>query len=238
MMNKYSSQKGFTLLEVLLAVSITAGIGIGATQLLSSIMGTSQATEQRFLQLRYLQRMDLLLRRDFWQASGRAIKDEYGNIKQALTTDSNYLVEFTRSGQGLRKNINRSNLQRVAYAVRSHDSEFCNDAIKDPAATESSNCFIRFFWPVLDLAPDSEAPIVQVLLDEVDEVAFAFRGQAIDFDNPDNTIRNDDWQEEWPSPFVTPGMTLDLVQVKVTYTVKKLGEIERIYEVPRHAFIR
>ncbi len=194
-MHKYSSQKGFTLLEVLLAVSITAGIGIGATQLLSSIMGTSQATEQRFLQLRYIQRMDLLMRRDFWQASGRAIKDEYGNIKEALTTDSNYLVEFTRSGQGLRKDKNRSNL-------------------------------------------DSELPIVQVLLDEVDEVSFSFRGQAIDFNTPENTIRNDEWQEEWPSPFVTPDMTLDLVQVKVTYTVKQMGEIERIYEVPRHAFIR
>lgn len=237
-MPKYASQNGFTLLEVLLAVSITAGIGIGATQLLSSIMATSQATEQRFLQLRYMQRMDLLMRRDFWQAAGRAIKDEYGSVKKALTTDSHYLVEFTRAGQGLRKGKHRANLQRVAYALRSHDSEFCADAIKDPSASTTGNCFIRFFWPVLDQASDSAPPIVQVLLDDVEDVSFAFRGQAIDFGNPNNTIRNDDWQEEWPSPFVMPNMILDLAQVKVTYTLKKLGEIERIYEVPRHAFIR
>ncbi len=232
-----NTQKGFTLLEVLLAVSITAGIGIGATQLLSSIVGTSQSIEEKSMQLRYIQRMDLLMRRDFWQATNREVKDEYGNTKQALTTDSTYLIEFTRSGQGLRKDKNRSNLQRVAYAMRSHESDSCIDAIKDPNATESGHCFVRYFWPVLDLAPDSKPPIVQVLLDEVEEVAFLFRGQAVDFVDPNNTITNNDWQDQWPSPFVTPDLTLDLVQVKLKYSVKKLGEIERIYEVPRHAFI-
>jgi general secretion pathway protein J len=181
--------------------------------------------------------MDLLMRRDFWQASNREVKDEYGNIKQALTTDSSYLIEFTRSGQGLRKDKNRSNLQRVAYAMKSHESEDCIDAIKDPNAAESGHCFVRYFWPVLDLARDSEPPIIQVLLDDIEDVTFLFRGQAVDFTNPENSIKNNDWQDQWPSPFITPDLTLDLVQVKFKYSVKKLGEIERIYEVPRYAFI-
>jgi len=40
-------QAGFTLLEVLIAVAITASIGVGAVQLLSSIIDTKQATDIR-----------------------------------------------------------------------------------------------------------------------------------------------------------------------------------------------
>ncbi len=232
-----NTQKGFTLLEVLLAVSITAGIGIGASQLLSNTSNINIATKERFMQLRYIQRMDLLMRRDFWQLAGRKIRDGY-TIHDALISNTDYLVEFTRSGVALRDGRRSSGLQRVAYAMRSHDSVYCKDAIKDPNTNKPSNCFIRLFWPVLDRAADSPEPIVQVLLDDIEEVSFWFKGQVIDFTNPSNTIRNNDWQDVWPSPYITGTMESDLLQVKIKYKVKKLGDITRIYEVPRHAFIR
>ena len=238
MPRSHLNQQGFTLLEVLLAVSITALIGIGASQLLSSIANTSSTTNERASQLRTIQRMDLWVRRDLWQLAGRDVLDDFGTPKPALTNDSDFLVEFTHSGLSNApfSKIKRSNLQRVAYAVRGHDSEYCKDAYKDPS-TEDGQCFVRLFWSVLDLATDSPEPIVQVLLDNINEAAIFFRGQTIDPVNPENTIRSDDWQDAWPSPYRSPGMIPDLVQIKLVYSVDKLGEIERLYEVPRFAFV-
>jgi len=240
-------QSGFTLLEVLLAVAITALIGVGATQLLSTTASTKATTEKRGQQLRDIQRMDLWVKRDISELSGRSVLNIYGTAVDPLTTDSDYLVEFTRSGQpALITNDDedavsaRSNMQRVGYAVRSHEHEFC----KDVQSTESTNdsdynkqCLVRLFWSALDQASDSE-PKVQLLLDEVEEFRFFYRGQLVDFTDPSNTITIEDWQEDWPGPYITPNLTADLVQIKLVLTTKELGEITRLYEVPRFAFTK
>ncbi len=239
MSSSYQSQGGFTLLEVLLAVTITALIGIGASQLLSSIANTSASINERSSQLRTVQRMDLWVKRDLWQAAGRKVLDENGDYREPLTNDSDYLIEFTHSGQANAAfgSLKRSNLQRVAYAIRSHDSEYCKDAEKQ-ISEEVGNCLVRLFWPVLDLAPNSEGPTVQVLIDNIIEAAVYFAGQAVDLTDSNNNIVTQGWEENWPSPYISPGMISDLAKIKLVYSVDKLGEIERIYEVPRHAFIR
>ena len=85
------------------------------------------------------------------------------------------------------------------------------------------------------MAPNSE-PIVQVVLDEIVEVRFYFRGQLIDLQNPINSVIIQDWQEEWPSPYLTSNLLEDLAQIKVEITTKQLGKLERWYEVPRYAY--
>lgn len=237
MLQMINKQQGFTLLEVLLAVSITAMIGIGASQLLSSTVSTKNATDVRAQQLRSIQRMDFWLKRDLWQIAGRKTKDNYGNPTDIVTTANDYDIEFTHSGLAALPfgEIKRSNLQRVAYAVRSHESDYCKDAIKPQDETEQGQCFVRIFWPALDLAPNSE-PIVQVVLDEIVEVRFYFRGQLIDLQNPINSVIIQDWQEEWPSPYLTSNLLEDLAQIKVEITTKQLGKLERWYEVPRYAY--
>ncbi|GAA6133371.1 GspJ family T2SS minor pseudopilin variant XcpW [Oceaniserpentilla sp. 4NH20-0058] len=240
------SQSGFTLLEVLLAVSITALIGVGASQLLTSTASTKNATEQRAKQLKEIQRMDFWVKRDLTQIAGRKTRDVYGqHIDQLFSTGSDYLIEFTRSGlaslpsfgdEG--KRTSRSNMQRVAYAVRGHGSEYCKDVPKpfdENEDTSDKQCLVRIYWPVLDLASDSE-PLVQLLMEEVEDVRFFYRGQLVDFVTPSNSVRSDSWQEDWPGPYLTGSLTPDLVQLKVQITTKKLGEITRLYEVPRFAF--
>lgn len=241
MTKQLPNQSGFTLLEVLLAVSITALIGIGASQLLSSISGTSLTTNERALQLRTIQRMDLWVKRDLWQLAGRSIKDENNDTKEPLSTDSDFLLEFTHSGQSNSSftSARRSNLQRVAYAVRGHDSEYCKDADKKVDEDgNSGSCLVRLFWPVLDRAPNSEKPVVQVLIDNIIEAKFYFKGVAKDPIDQNNNIVSKDWEEDWPSPFASPDMVLDLAKVRLLYSVEKLGEIERIYEVPRYVYMQ
>lgn len=240
MINK---QSGFTLLEVLLAVSITAMIGIGASQLLSSTIETKNATEIRAAQLKDLQRVDLWVKRDFIQTAGRVTLDANGIDKPAVYTDGDFLIEFSHSGLApLRsygntntdKHAKRSNIQRVAYAVRSKRSDYCKDALL-LTDNEEGNCFIRILWPVLDFTSDTE-PTIQLLLEDVETVRFFYKGQLLDLANPSNTVVVNQWQEEWPGPYLTGSMVADLVQVKIEITTKQLGQVERIYEVPRYAF--
>lgn len=229
-------QKGFTLLEVLIAVTITAMIGIGASQLLSSVANTKQTTEVRSSYLTYLQRMDTFLRKDLQQIAGRQVRDVYGQLAPAITSNGDYLVEFTHSGISidLVEEIKASNLQRTAYAVRGHSHDFCKDALKP--IDSNGNCFVRLFWSALDQTGESE-PFVQIILDDINEAQVFFRGQIIDPNDPNNSQRSDEWQESWPSPFMTEGMIADLVQIKMTFDLDKLGKIDRIYEVPRYAFL-
>ena len=242
-------QSGFTLLEVLLAVAITALIGVGASQLLSTTAGTKAITEKRAEQLRNFQRMDLWIKRDITTLSGRSVLNLYGTPVDSLTTDSDYLVEFTHSGMPPLLTTGeedaesrRSNMQRVAYAVRSHEHEFCSDIVQsnntdDETDDYNKQCLVRLFWPVLDQASDSD-PKVQLLLDNVEEFRLYYRGQLVDFVDSANTVKVEDWQEDWPGPYITPNLTADLVQIKMVVITKEMGEITRLYEVPRFAFTK
>lgn len=235
---KMHSQKGFTLLEVLLAVGITALIGVGASQLLSITANTKNELSARSDNLRALQRVDLLVSRDLMQIIGRETKDEYGALQPAVITTDDWLIQFTRSGLGLPismskppQTIKRSSLQRVAYAIKDHSDPYCQDAIDN---LKEGRCFVRLFWPVLDFSSDTQ-PFIQVLLDDIDDVQFLFTGQVLDPSDPSNNtiIEN---EPTWPPSLLAQGMIADLVQIKVRYTNQSIGEFDRIYEVPRYAF--
>ena len=87
--------RGFTLLEVLIAVAITAMIGIGSVQLLSNIIETRRATDIRAEQLASLQRFNQVLGRDIEQIINRSIRDEFGSTQPALVLGgSDYLLSL------------------------------------------------------------------------------------------------------------------------------------------------
>ncbi|EAT13454.1 general secretion pathway protein J [Oceanobacter sp. RED65] len=233
-------QKGFTLLEVLLAVGITAMIGVGATQLLTGTMDTKQATENRSNTLSILQRADNWIKRDILQVAPRKILDEF-SIKQPVAhNQGEYLLELTHSGRAMHDFIDKptSNLQRVAYAVKSHDHEFCERAIKKPSQNEqdnAQNCLVRIFWHALDRTSDN-IPRTQILIDNIKRAEIRFKGQTINLQDPSLSIRSDEWQSEWPSPYADQNSINDLAMIKLILDIPSIGEVERIYEVPRYAF--
>lgn len=233
-------QQGFTLLEVLLAITITAFIGVGSTQLLSSIIETKSATESRGLSFKVTQRADLWIKRDLWQIAGRETHDSLGGRAKVLSNQTDYTLEFTRSGLAnhpFSKSAN-SNLQRIAYDIQPLSTEACElaETSTPHKTTEERNenyCLIRLIWPTLDNIEGTE-PLQQILLDEITELKFEFRGQIIVAGG--DPIRGNDWMENWPPLYVPDGGTPDLAQIKMILTLPKLGEIERIYEVPRYAY--
>jgi general secretion pathway protein J len=153
------SQSGFTLLEVLLAIGITAMIGLGSWQILNGAIRASEATQARLADLNLLQKTMLILSRDFQQVLPRSIRDEYGDYQPALTSKTEfYLIEFSRNGWRNPMDDARSNIQRVAY-------EFVE------------NKLVRHYWQVLDRSQDSQ-PVSKTLLENVNSVNLRFMNDS------------------------------------------------------------
>ena len=77
-------QIGFTLLEVLIAVTITAVIGLGVWQVINGVVNSRDRVNELAEQFDGLQRAMLLLERDVMQLVNRPARDIYGDFLPAL----------------------------------------------------------------------------------------------------------------------------------------------------------
>lgn len=161
--------RGFTLLEVLIAISIFALIGLGAYRLLTTIVDTHQRVRSIVDDISEVSRAMTLIERDIYQATLRPIRDEYGEPLPAMMVGTGtWPMEFTRAGWNNPAGLPRSSLQRVAYGLGENGG------------------LVRYFWLVLDRAEDS-APIEQRLVGEVTD----FRISVLTVD--------DEVQDTWPA---------------------------------------
>lgn len=142
---------GFTLLEVLVAMAIFSVVGLGANQMLRTVIQTHEMTKTQIKNFSDLSRAFTILERDMSQAIPRSVRDEYGDPMPPLMLSTGpYFVEFTRTGWSNPIGLARSNLQRVAYRLNEEGE------------------LERHFWLVLDRAEDSE-PITQIILSDVED---------------------------------------------------------------------
>lgn len=142
--------RGFTLLEVLVALSIFTLIGLGANHVLKTVIDTKETTESYSTRFGELQRALGVITRDLEQLNDRGIRDELGDPRPPLVVgEEPYLLEFTRTGWRNPAHAKRSNLERVAYSL-------------------TDGVLSRHYWLVLDRAEDS-VPVTQKLLSGVEE---------------------------------------------------------------------
>ena len=137
------------MLEVLVAMSIFAVIGLSANKMLRTMIDTHEITTAKTRDMASMVRVFNMMERYFSQIVARRVRDEYGESMEPLMVGTGqYFVELTRTGWNNPAQVQRSVLQRVAYEIEDEK-------------------LIRHFWLVLDRAQDSE-PISQELLDEVE----------------------------------------------------------------------
>jgi general secretion pathway protein J len=152
-------QRGFTLLELLIAVAIFALVGAMAYSGLQQVLDQNAHTRVQSQRLSDLQKAYAIIQRDLEQLTERKIRNEFGDTIDALVGGSGFNgVEFSRAGHANPAGFLRSDIQRVAYVP---DQE----------------TLLRRTWRVLDRAQDS-LPDEQVLVEGMQRFSVRFLDQA------------------------------------------------------------
>ncbi|OVY92993.1 type II secretion system protein GspJ, partial [Pseudomonas aeruginosa] len=80
-------QRGFTLLELLIAIAIFALLALATYRMFDSVMQTDQATRVQEQRMRELVRAMGALERDLTQAVERPVRDELGDNRGAFLSE-------------------------------------------------------------------------------------------------------------------------------------------------------
>ncbi len=195
-------QRGFTLLELIIAISIFGVIMVMAYGALRHIADTAHHLEQRSEQLADLQRAFFIISKDFQLLADRKIRDQFGDEQPALRVDDEGRVEFTRSGWRNPLGQLRSSLQRVAYHLE-------------------EGVLYRDYWRVLDRAQDSE-PLRTDLIKNVEKF-------EVELLPPKGEEWASTWPPYNNNPEQVPASLPKMV--KVTLGLKGVGDVWRFYAV-------
>jgi len=198
--------RGFTLLELLVALAVFAILATAAYGGLRTVLFTRAAVETQSQRLAAVQLAFHRLGQDIEQAAPRGIRDEYGEPQAALLGDelADERLILTRAGWANPLGQPRASLQRVAYRLR--DGQLW-----------------RLHWPVLDRGGLVE-PRETSVLDQVRELRIRFLDQ------------NASWRNDWPPPASDDSSQRDLDAlpraVEISVTLEDWGEITRLLLLP------
>lgn len=199
---RHVGQGGFTLLELLVSLSIFALLSAMAYGGLNTVMRAQQATTAQAERLATLQKTFFWLGRDITQAIDRSVRDEFGDPQPAMIglTLGDRRLELTRNGWNNPVGRKRSNLQRVAWGLRDEE-------------------LVRLYWNVLDRAQDSK-PLETVMLDGVEKLELRFLDDK------------QKWHTVWPALNRGISSSVALPRaVEVTLETQREGRIKRVFLV-------
>jgi len=210
------SVRGFTLIEVLIAMAITAFVSLLSYQTLSTALTGIDSARSESDRLHEINRAFNVLSRDIRLISNRPVRDEFGMLASAVSGGelARDPLRLTRSGWHNSTGAPRSTLQRVAYRLE-------------------EDRLLRLTYPVLDRTTAIE-PTETVLIEDVEELAFRFLPSVNVVEvNRDQTIDRRFWQDNWVADV---GFTDKLIEppaaIEVRITLTDWGELERLYVMP------
>lgn len=112
-----SQERGFTLVEVLVALLIFGLIAAAGVAILTFSVRAQTATDKRFDDIAALNRTVALLSGDLGQAIDRPSRDEGGTPRPAFVGESDGRLAFVRAGWANVDAAPRASVQKVAYRL-------------------------------------------------------------------------------------------------------------------------
>ena len=207
---------GFTLIEVLVAMAITAVIAVLAYVSLSTVIVGVDSVRREADQINTLNRAFQVLARDIRQVVDRPILDEFGSREAALEGGplARQMLALTRAGWHNTVDLPRSSLQRVAYYLE-------------------EDRLIRASWSVLDRSGSSEPREVTLLegvesfdLQFLDDISALRINQGIELDRRL-------WVDNWLADISQPNVVIELpAALTIRLDIIDWGQIERTYVLP------
>ncbi|MEP0203498.1 MAG: type II secretion system minor pseudopilin GspJ [Halioglobus sp.] len=211
-----NSQRGFTLIEVLIALAITGFVAAAAYTALSTVISGVESTRSTAQRTYEINRAFMVISRDLRQFVYRPVRDEFGETEPALSGGiaSRFLLSFTRAGWHNPNDLPRSNLQRVNYLWE-------------------DDTLWRESYPVLDRSGDTQATRVR-LLDDVAAVSLSFLDATASLRLGRGTdIETRNWPENWIVDTSRPGeLPSPPAAIELTIELDDLGELRRLYTLP------
>lgn len=199
MLMNSQGNKGFTLLELLVAIAIFVVMSFMAYSGLSSVLESRQLTDKVTDRIAAVQMAVSFMQRDLEQALDRNIRDEFGSPAAAFLANElgDLRLEFSRHGYPNPAELSRSHIQRVGYVFE-------------------DETLYRQYWAVLDRAQDS-VPARDILVEEIKEVSFRF----LDTKNQ--------WHVNWPPVNTEKPLQAGLPKaVEFSLSFDDLGKIRRL----------
>ncbi|MFT3905097.1 MAG: type II secretion system minor pseudopilin GspJ [Steroidobacteraceae bacterium] len=218
--------RGFTLIELVVAMFITAIVAAMGYAAINQALGNRTAVEAQAERLLSVQKALRIMEQDFELAQPRPVRNLIGDgyeaamvapdLSSTLTSTASSteggtsgseaapVVTLTRGGWTNTAGLERSELQRVAYYVE-------------------NGTLIRMYKPVLD-ATTAVTSIKRDLLTDVTSLSLRFMDVSRQ------------WRTSWPTTELnaeaqTQALRYRPIAVEVTVVLKDWGTLVRIYEI-------
>lgn len=201
------TRRGFTLIEMLVAMFLLAILGSAGFQMLFQITATRDRIEQQSVRLSELQRTFYWLAEDVTQIVRRPVRSAIDSmlLPMQFNLEGENLFELTRAGwanPAADVSPVRSNLQRVAYTL-------------------DDDKLIRQYWYHLD--PIDEIPTRRrQMLTGVESLTFRFLDSS------------GEWKESWPpsdTDIDEEELPLPLA-IEFKFELDDYGDVSRIFALP------
>jgi general secretion pathway protein J len=215
------SGRGFTLIEVMVAISIFAVVAAGVYRVLSAMVDTQDRIVAHSDSLRDLQRALWLISMDMNQMVMRDVRKPNDSRLPALGADAdNYLLQFTRQGARNPLLLARSDLERVAYSIGPDPDKYADRNSDEKKKNKKAKHLLRHSWTALDRRDKAEET-VQVLFRNVDEVHLEFLDEK------------GDWKQDWPEKKMDDKVHTRILPAAIKMLIKteKYGDLERVFQI-------
>lgn len=198
---KLSNQFGFTMLEIIIAVSILAAMAMTTTQITDSVLKTND---------------DVLARNELRHGMVTAISKMQDDLRMAFLVDKKYYGTddfYKTSFTGTLTNLNFSTMSNVHYVKNKKDTDQVQVGYGVNANDHGYSSLTRRQTDYLTDKTES-AGINFVLLDDVKDLRFSY------YDSNKKT-----WEDEWDTESISSaGRLPSMVKIKLTVVGAPLSE--------------